>query len=450
MTAQLSWNPRFEVRPDGIPKERYISPEFARLEAERLWTRSWQMACRLEEIPAPGDYSVYDIVDQSVLVVRQQDGSVAAFHNVCPHRGTALALGSGSFEQDRIVCPFHGWAWRCDGRNVFVLDAEEFCGGQPSQEQVGLRPVHVETWLGCAWINLARDPVPFEQQFAAARAYLDPLHVDRMRVHYWVKAVVPANWKIAQEAFLEAYHTPGTHPQLPVYGADGRMTHRSVRYDVYPGGHSSFRFSGAKSELRPDPQSELEHFIRHQSLLQEGLDAMTLERDVRLAESLRGKELPEGGALAAFVAALYESGAREGRELPAPEHATLAKWGGEFFVFPNFFILPQFGNALSYRSRPNGFDPDSCIYEIWSLTLPGAADPPRKPVCSLIQHDDAKALREIPLQDFSNVPRIQRGLHSVGFDASRLAANQEKAILHLHREIDRYLKPGGVAQSADE
>jgi phenylpropionate dioxygenase-like ring-hydroxylating dioxygenase large terminal subunit len=440
MTTGLAWDPRFELHADGIPKQRYTSPEFARLEAERLWTRTWQMACRLEEIPEPGDYTVYDVVDQSVLLVRQQGGAVAAFHNVCPHRGTALAVGTGSFANDRIVCPFHGWAWRCDGRNVFVLDAEEFCGGQPTQEKVGLRPVRVETWLDCAWINLARDPVPFDEQFAAARAYLDPLHVDRMRVHYWVKARIPANWKIAQEAFLEAYHTPGTHPQLPVHGADGRMTHRAVRYDTYPGGHASFRFASAKSATRPDPQTELDHFIRHQTLLYEGLDAMTLERDVRIAESLRGSELPAGGALAGFVQALYERGAREGRELPALEPATLAKWGGEFFVFPHFFVLPQFGNALSYRVRPDGFDPDSCIFEIWSLTLPAAGDAARRPECQEVRHDDPKALREIPLQDFSNVPRIQRGLHSLGFDASRLAANQEKAILHVHREIDRYLR----------
>jgi len=440
MTSPRSWDSRFELRSDGIPKERYISREFALLEAERLWTRSWQMACRLEEIPEPGDYTVYDIVDQSVVLVRQRDGSVAAFHNVCPHRGTALAAGSGTFANDRIVCPFHGWAWRCDGANAFVLDPEEFCGGKPSDEQIGLRRVPVETWLGCAWISLAPDPVPFEEQFAAARAYLDPLHVDRMRVHYWVKAVLPANWKIAQEAFLEAYHTPGTHPQLPAQGADGRMMHRSVRYDVYPGGHSSFRFSGPKSQVKPDPRTELEHFILHQTLLYEGLDAMTLERDVRLAEGLRDGELPESGALGAFVGALYARGAREGRELPALEPATLAKWGGEFFVFPNFFVLPQFGNALSYRSRPNGFDPDSCIYEIWSLTLPAADEPRRRPVCVEVRHDDAEALREIPRQDFSNIPRIQRGLHSLGFDASRLALNQEKAILHLHREIDRYLK----------
>ncbi|HET7653545.1 MAG TPA: Rieske 2Fe-2S domain-containing protein, partial [Acidimicrobiales bacterium] len=73
--------------PDRIPKQRYYDPEFFALEAERLWPRVWQMACRLEEIPNPGDFAEYEILDQSVVVVRQADLSVRAFENACRHRG---------------------------------------------------------------------------------------------------------------------------------------------------------------------------------------------------------------------------------------------------------------------------------------------------------------------------------------------------------------------------
>src|SRR5262245_13981422 len=65
--------------PDRAPKERYVDPEFFRLEAEQLWSRVWQMACRLEEIPEPGDFVEYEILDQSVLVVRTDQGDVRAF-----------------------------------------------------------------------------------------------------------------------------------------------------------------------------------------------------------------------------------------------------------------------------------------------------------------------------------------------------------------------------------
>ena len=80
---------------DRIPKQRYYDPGFAALEAERLWTRVWQMACRLEEIPDPRDFVEYRILDQSIVVVRLDDGGVAAFQNSCRHRGLRLVDGRG-------------------------------------------------------------------------------------------------------------------------------------------------------------------------------------------------------------------------------------------------------------------------------------------------------------------------------------------------------------------
>ena len=92
---------------------RYTSPEFMAREAAELWPTVWQMACRENEIPEAGDYLEYTILDRSVLVVRDRDGDVQAFNNACRHRGTALAVGSGSTECFR--CPFHGWTYALDG-----------------------------------------------------------------------------------------------------------------------------------------------------------------------------------------------------------------------------------------------------------------------------------------------------------------------------------------------
>ena len=90
---------------DLIPKERYISRDFVDLEMERLWPRVWQVACREEEVPRPGDYVEYTIGDQSVLVMRALDGSIGAYYNACLHRGTRLAAGVGTFAEGvrRIV-----------------------------------------------------------------------------------------------------------------------------------------------------------------------------------------------------------------------------------------------------------------------------------------------------------------------------------------------------------
>ena len=103
---------------DRIPKERYLDPEFFAAEVELLWPRVWQMACRLEEIPNVGDFAEYEILDQSVIVLRTEDG-VRAFQNACRHRGVQVVKGRGS-RRGGFVCPFHGWCYGTDGRNTRV------------------------------------------------------------------------------------------------------------------------------------------------------------------------------------------------------------------------------------------------------------------------------------------------------------------------------------------
>ena len=114
---------------DRIPKQRYYDPEFYALEAELLWPRVWQMACRLEEIPKPGDYVEYEILDESIIVVRLDAENVRAYHNACRHRGVKLVEGNGT--RRTFVCPFHGWCWGIDGRNTFVATARGVRRAQP-------------------------------------------------------------------------------------------------------------------------------------------------------------------------------------------------------------------------------------------------------------------------------------------------------------------------------
>ena len=112
------------------------------------------MACRVEEVPDPGDFAEYEICNQSVLVVRQQDGSVRAFENACRHRATQLAVGDGRFSGGQIVCPFHGWRWNLDGTSSFVFHEEQFAPECVRPDDLQLRECLVETWGGCVWVNL--------------------------------------------------------------------------------------------------------------------------------------------------------------------------------------------------------------------------------------------------------------------------------------------------------
>ena len=453
--GQGEWPPGWNVTPHAISTGRYIDPRFAQLEHERLWMRVWQVAARLDEIPESGDFTTYEIGDQSILLVRVDAGTVKAYYNACPHRGTALAEGCGHFGRGRIICPFHGWRFDLSGNNQYVLERQEFCDGQLRDGDVALKEVKVALYAGLVFINFDPDPEPFEEFIAPLRTLLDDMAIADMH-HYWWKSIpVAANWKVAQEAFFETYHVPATHPQLEKTGAevifgnreDVEFMHRDVAYDVFAHGHGRF-YGGKKTPMAGHTLAEertadpVDDMAGHLRLLVEGMDAVVLKEDLDILESLRGRPVPQGSSVQAeYVKALYAQAAAQNRPMPKPKPEILQAWGGEVFIFPNFMILPQAGNAMMYRSRPDRFDPDRCTFEIWSTkSYPASIKPPRATVERVTDGRDPGQMLLIPRQDLGNIPRIQKGLHARGMRHTWLAAEHEKIILNMHRELDRYLK----------
>jgi len=143
------------VGDDGmVPKERYTTRAFLDAEMERLWARVWQIACREEELAAVGDYVTYQIGDQSIVVVRDDAGKLAAFHNAWLHRGTRLLDGAGHLDQARVRCPYHGWCYDLDGRLRDVPDRHDF---DALPDGMRLVPVRVDTWGGFVFVTMAPD-----------------------------------------------------------------------------------------------------------------------------------------------------------------------------------------------------------------------------------------------------------------------------------------------------
>jgi phenylpropionate dioxygenase-like ring-hydroxylating dioxygenase large terminal subunit len=455
--APPAWPESWLTLSHGIRSGRYTDPAFAKLEYEKLWKHVWQFAARLDEIPQPGDFTTYDIGNQSVIVVRVDADTVKAYHNTCPHRGTSLTAGCGHFENGRIMCPFHGWRWNLQGQNQFVLERQEFRDGQLRDSDVALREVKVVVFEGFVFINLNPNPQPFDAFIAPVRQFIQDLAIGQMH-HYWWKSVpVPANWKVALEAFLETFHVAATHPQLDDFGreliygkeaapAHGHFLHQGVEYDAFPHGHGRF-YAGPKAPISgqsdaPSGHDALDHMIESMRHLVEEMDAMVLREDLELAESLRGKPVPPGSSFGAeFVRLLYTKAAEQKRPMPLPKPETAKMWGGEVFVFPNLLILPNLGNAMFYRVRPDGSDPNRCIFEIYSTkTYPAATPIPRAVVDTKDDVSDPEQFLLIPRQDFSNVPRVQKGLQSMACKQVWLANHHEKMILNMHQQLDRYLQ----------
>jgi nitrite reductase/ring-hydroxylating ferredoxin subunit len=427
---------RFPITsPLHVAAPRYYDRDFYQLEKEYLWPRTWQMACRLEEIPDPGDWVEYEICDQSIVIVRQGDHSVKAFHNRCPHRATQLCKGVGRAPAGQLVCPFHGWRFNLDGTNSRVYGADGFEPQLIDPDTIRLSECQVDTWGACVWINMDPDARPLREHLSPAAAFLETCGVDNMRVWWWKELILHANWKVAQEAFFEGYHVAQSHPQLTM-GAGMDYSPDGAEYLTFENGHALFR--GREKPSIGGGRTTPDDFIARSRLLWEGQDAMTLERDLRVFEGIRHK-VPEDEPFGpAAVAALYEYAAGAGIPMPSPEAARL--WGGDVYLFPNYLMLPMYGNMEAYRSRPYNDDPEWCRFEIWSLTTyPEGHEPGRARLKGRFDKDDVDNWGLIPRQDIGNIERQQRGLHSRTYKESILSSKWERAITNMHEELDRYL-----------
>jgi phenylpropionate dioxygenase-like ring-hydroxylating dioxygenase large terminal subunit len=406
--------------PDRAPKERYYAQEFFDLEAELLWPRVWQMACRLEEIPEPGDFAVYDILDQSVVVVRGADMEVRAFQNVCRHRGVTVAEGAGNCGNE-FICPFHGWGYGLDGTNTRIPMRKSFDAHNLARDDVNLTPVRCELWGACAWINLDDDAPPLRRCIEPTATILDAWKVESLRTEWWYACRIPANWKLAQQAFQEQYHVVQAHPQLVIPG---------MRY-------------GARGATF-DPQQFVDAEIRYLQTMSEGMAGMVHATDVRIAEGLRGIELPadEAGATETWFRTLNDAvlDAHRAAGHDVPDLNELAARGLDEpmgYCFPHWFVLPMYSSASSYRFRPLG--PEETLMEIWSLTrYPEGAQRPRPTRPEVWDCDDPR-WPPIPAQDFSNLPRQQRGLHAKAFEYMRLSTKAEGHLCNFERVVDGFL-----------
>lgn len=430
-----------------VPRERYFDRGFYELEKKALWPRVWQMAARLEEIPYSGDYVEYEIAGSSILLVRQPDGGVKALHNACRHRATELAKGCGRLPGGQIVCPFHGWRWNLDGSPSYIFMKESFNPGTVGAADLMLRECKVEIWSGMVWINMDRDARPLAEALSPVQEMLDGVGVGNMRVKWWKQVVLNANWKMAQEAFYEAYHVMQTHPQLLMGGGQeaGESSSRRVEYSAFENGHARFQGSAKENAQYLEVRPSAEKFIESGRLLAQGQDAMTLDRDVQIWEGLRNAQ--DGDEETQFaqraIAALYAYA--EGAGIPmAPMSEKMQLWGGDIAMFPNYLMLPMYGNCLAYRVRPYQDDPERTLFDVWSLTTyPEGQEPERAELKGLFDKDDVENWGLIPRQDFSNIERQQRGLHSHSFEASRLSAVYEKSIANMHQELDRHIAAHG-------
>jgi phenylpropionate dioxygenase-like ring-hydroxylating dioxygenase large terminal subunit len=413
-----------------IPASRYTSREFHEREKAKLWPRVWQMACREEHIPNPGDFTLYEIMDKSFLIVRQADHSIRAFYNACLHRGRMLKTEAG--HDERLRCPFHGFTWNLDGTIREIPCRWDF--PQLRESECSLPQAHVGRWGGWVFINMARDPAPFEEHIAPLPEHFAKWGLDHSYVGVHVARVVRANWKATMEAFSEAWHSHDTHPQILPYTGDTNSQydrwpeHRHVDRMITPFGVPSPYLEGKVSE-------------------QEIFDEMMNMPGGRRGPAMRMK-VPTGLTARAMLGELMRAMVtstywRDMRQATDGELLDAILYN----VFPNFVPWGGYGPNINYRFRPNGDDHDSSIFEIMLLMRHprGRPKPKPAPVHWLAPDEpfsnalELGALGPIFDQDMGNLPYVQKGLKASGNGTVVLSKYQESRIRNLHRLIDEYL-----------
>jgi phenylpropionate dioxygenase-like ring-hydroxylating dioxygenase large terminal subunit len=406
-----------------IPVERYISREFHELEVEKIWKRTWQMACREEELPEVGDSIVYDIAGLSFLLLRSEPGRIRGFYNACLHRGRQLREVGGRVEE--IRCPFHGWCWNLDGSLKQVTCAWDF--PDVRAEDYRLPEVQVDHWGGFVFIN----PDPHAEAFSDYVGELSS-HFERWPLEQRYKAahvakVLECNWKIAQEAFMEAYHVVATHPQLLPGIGDANS-----QYDVFGNFSRAITPNGT-----PSPH------LGWQASQQDMLDAV-VDRDLGDSPLL---VVPEGRT-AREVAA---TGRRESLRAALGEQAELlcdSELNDSFYytLFPNFHPWGAY-NLITYRFRPYRRDHRRSVMECMYLApLPGGERPAPAPIHWLDADEDWTNAPELGFlarvfnQDTFNLARVQAGLETTAATHTSLGSYGESKLRHFHALLDAWLE----------
>lgn len=425
-----------ELRGDVIDGERFYSREFMQREWDHMWKKVWHVAGRLNELQEPGDYVLHDFMHESVMVVKQENGSLRAFYNVCRHRGQRLVWNSGHSEA--FHCPYHGWVWGKDGVLEDLPDQDDFEQGNPCGKRT-LKELQCDTWGGFIWYTMDPNAPPLME-------YLDPIPdvyknfpFDTLVRTAWMRIELDTNWKFASENFSESYHTRTAHPQVPPW-ID--QDHWTSRHEMFAQGHGRIIQPGRPSLRDRVPEGEPHPY-------DETLRAWDIDPD----------QYPD-----------YETKAVQGwLDLKAAKRKLWREKGYLHYehlndeeltdsphnvLFPNVTLSVLADELIFFRTEPHPEDPNKCFFDLWCMRYPveGIDEAPTmagpKPVkeateCEHRSFDGGKGLPdmvgEIVFQDMELAEGQQRGLRSQGYEDAYLAG-QEARVRRWHEVLNDYLE----------
>jgi phenylpropionate dioxygenase-like ring-hydroxylating dioxygenase large terminal subunit len=309
----------------SLPGSLYHDSAVYEEEIRRIFFKSWLYVGHESQIPQRGEYFLFDIAGESVIVVRDGEGQINALLNVCRHRGSRIcddATGRAS----RLVCRYHGWTYGLDGS----LKAAGHTPPGFDRSRLGLRRLHCRVFVGLIFINFDVQPAPFEAIAEDLAAPLAPYQLDHSKVAHRQNYPIASNWKLAVENYCECYHCAPAHPEYSIgHGrAIPRAEHAALLPDVM---------------ARASAAGLTQHEVRRS-----WLDAGTLgiERGFERYALLRG----------------HQTGSREGKPV-APFLGTIKAYDGgatDLHLGPVTFGLAYCDHVVLYRFTPRGLRSTDC------------------------------------------------------------------------------------------
>jgi phenylpropionate dioxygenase-like ring-hydroxylating dioxygenase large terminal subunit len=417
-------------------KEGYFSQDYMHREWQRLWSRSWLIAGVASDLPEVGDYFLFDIGRESIIVTRSEEG-VRAFYNVCSHRGARL-LHEERGNRKVFVCPFHSWSFHNNGELRRITDEETF-HPEVIAHRPGLTALACEIQAGIIFVSMEENPTPLLEMIGLPAGYLEAYNIDRMKVVRHVRSEWGANWKVGVEAFYESYHLHAVHPETR-----GVMGDLNVQYDLYPNGASRMIV----------PLGQVSPRMHDQLTVNEGLQLMLQDAGVNPVEFT---------GTAADVRRAIQLAKRERAERLDLDYSKLVdgqlsdSWATG--IFPNVQIGCHPEAIFLMRFLPHPTDPERFYYDTMTLVMPvedpGYCPPGwmglpegtdvsgnTRPATEHYTLEEDASLGLVLSQDAVFLPVVQQGMRSRGFKG-QLWSEQEQRLRHFHVELERRLADPG-------
>lgn len=424
--------------PHLISTDRYVSPDWLQREFDDLFPRMWLFAGLERDVAEPGEYLVLNLGDESLLVSRDDNGQLAAFYNVCQHRGARVMVNDRGWSR-QFVCPYHGWTYENDGRLSVVPDADRFTPPVDCAAR-SLKAIRVESFSDMVFVCLDPNAPPLLEFLGPVGDAIAPYDVAGMSLITDQTVHLAANWKAVFDNFGELYHVEHIHPQhAEVFDCPTAQIH------LYDQGHTGVVIDGHVVNTRLDVPDDPNLYMTL-ALERYGIDAADYRGrvlDIRAdVQRIRREQGPQLG---------YDYSPFSNEQLTDIE---------QYNLFPNTMITVQPDDALIMRARPHPTDPNQCWWDKFTFHRqpdpavaeaagvafePYARDdraPADRPEHDEFSQDDIiegrKSMTITIDQDVHLIRDVQAGMRSRGFDTAQLC-DDEVRVQHYHDWLVHHL-----------